>query len=168
MKWHIRSSSGRNYVSVEFRDRRHDEDGNTLVVASVEIHGLFWPRLGEEFEGDVVEDFSVVLHQVVFRREKLDDFLRQIDAWCRQPFPISLDLALGPRNDQSLRISIQEDKGFVSTAARPVCAIEYCSGTFQSGRWSFVVDRSCIGVLADELSDALAAEKHAENGPDSH
>jgi hypothetical protein len=155
MKWHIRSSSGRNLMSVEFIGQRKNKEGEKLLISRVEIQGLFWSYLDEEFRGEVIEDFTALLHQVVFHKNQLEAFLWHVNAWLQQPEHISLDLSSGLNSCHKFNISIGKSEEIISSTDHPVCTIEFSSGVFKLGKWSFVVDHSCISLLAEELSEAL-------------
>lgn len=157
MKWYVRSSSGRDTVSVDFIKQYEGTDAREFLVSRVEITGNFWGRFDEIFEGDEVEDFTVVLHQVCFCREQLQEFLRQLEAWLQHPSPISIDLGPGLRDDQKFKITIGKHEEYISSDEKPVCTIESSLGVFRYGKWMFVLDQSCIRLLVEELGEALKA-----------
>jgi hypothetical protein len=148
--WSIRSSSGREHVSVKFTGKYVDIRGQVFYGCEVRIDGYFWGRFGKHIEGDLLEDFSVVLHQVHVYRNRLENFLSRLNAWMCQPSEMTVDLG---GNENDFIIEIGKEDGIISSLEKPVCSIKYFSGSFQSARWAFVVDQSCVWLLIDELID---------------
>jgi hypothetical protein len=156
MSWNIRSSSGRENVSVDFIRQHKSKEGDIVYVSEIGITGLFWDR-ANTFKRDYVNDFSVTLHQIHFLKDVLKRFLEDLRNWLEQPTTISFDLAQGSRDDQRFEIFIGKTEELICSDERPACVIKYISGSFDMGRWRFVLDQSCIRLLAEELSEAIQA-----------
>lgn len=155
MRWHLPAASGRNELSGEFFAQRTDESGTQVVFSRIEMKGVFWPRFSNDPGSKETQDYSVTLHQVMLRRERLDLLIGRLTEWVRAPLEISVELAKAPGSDQGLEISFGQIQGLMSTKDRPACTVRYSSGAFALGTWSFIVDQSCINVLLGELTRSI-------------
>lgn len=155
MRWHLPASSGRNELSGEFFAQRVDDSAAQIVFSRIELKGAFWPRFSNDPGSKETPDYSVTLHQVVLRRERLDLLIGRLGEWMRAPLELSVEMGKTPGNDQGFEISIGRADGLMSTADRPACTVRYSSGAFALGTWSFIVDQSCIKVFLDELTHCV-------------
>ena len=163
MEWGISSSSGREFLLVNFSSCHEDRDGQVFFAAHVEISGKFWDRFKKNIEGDLVEDFTVKLHQVRIYKNKLEYFLELLTAWFEKPSPISVDIGTDRYIDEKFRITIGPIDELISSEIRPAFVIDCSLGAFHHGRCAFVVDQSCINLLKEELSVVLKTDWSRNN-----
>jgi len=152
-QWAIRSNSGRELFAASFLEEKHVQ-GATLLLTSAIIHGEFWRAPEFETSNDATPDFQVSLPQLVLDKAKLDEFSDELERWLEKPKEISLSLS-GNHPHQALDVSIGPRSGIISTMDKPVFSLRYASGSFELGKWSFVIDQSCIRCLLDELTPSL-------------
>jgi hypothetical protein len=151
----------------EFLAQFTDVSGEVVLLTKIEIQGELWPRLHDPEHGELTNDYSVTLHQVILRKKQLELLQERLRAWLNVPFEISIELAMANGDDQSLEFSLGVIDSLISSVGRPACTIQYRSGSFSTGMWNFVVDQSCIGILLDELHNALT-QVCAEKVPDAN
>lgn len=153
--WHLNSASGRSHLSGVFEQEWTNEAGSTLLLSRIQMEGLFWPRSKEHKEKNPVVDYSVVLPQVLLRKESFELLIRDLEEWLDEPREIAIELGNCEGNDQSFHISFAVSADSTSVLERPVCTIDYAGGIFAHGQWSFVVDQTCIGIFLRELQASL-------------
>jgi hypothetical protein len=157
-EWELVANSGREQFFGAFLKRGSNEDGLELILANVSVVGDFW--LNPPFANDVGSSglesvFSVSLPHVVFRKDRIENLLDELEQWLLKPKPISLELAKCRTTYQSLTISLGVREDLICSLERPACTISYCSNSFEVGKWHFVVDQSCIRIFHEELRAAL-------------
>jgi len=153
-QWAIRSNSGRELFAGSFLEEKYAE-GRTLLLTSALIFGEFWREPAFETSRYATPDFQVSLPQLVLDKANLEELICELEKWLERPKEISLslsgdrfhalDVAIGPRTD------------WISTMDKPVFSLSYASGSFEIGKWRFVIDQSCIRCFMDELTQSLRA-----------
>ena len=153
--WHLPAASGRNRLSGAFEEQWTDEHGSTVLKASIQLEGQFWPRSKEYKEKNLLVDFSVALPQVLLRKESVELLISHLERWLNERKEISIELGDCERNDQSFHVSFVDSSGSKSTLEKTTCTIHYSGGVFAHGEWSFVVDHTCIDIFLRELQASL-------------
>ena len=153
-QWAIRSNSGRELFAGSFLDEKYAE-GRTLLLTSVLILGEFWRAPEFETSSDTTPDFQVSLPQLMLDKAKLEELTYELEKWLERPKEISLSLSGHPHHP--LDVAIGPRSHFISTMDRPVFSLSYAAGSFEIGKWCFVIDQSCIRCFMDGLTQSLRA-----------
>jgi hypothetical protein len=158
LQWGIMSSSGREHFGATFLSAAESAEA-TLLLTSAFIEGSFWPP--QEFEDESAGaarslslDYHVALPQLVLDRIKLEEWTDELESWLSTPKEISLGLS-GDRH-QIFDISIGVRPDTICSIDRPVFSLSHASRSFAIGRWSFVIDQSCVRCLLEGLHQALS------------
>jgi len=158
LSWSIPSSSGRELVKCTPLRWWTTPDGAALALARLSMTGQFWERdrfERKETEYDLVDDYRIVLPQVVVSRGALEALHREVEAWLAAPKEISVDLS-GTRH-QSIEVTLRADPRFISRVDRPVCDVRYSAGAGVAVERRAIVDETCVRLLRDDLARLLSA-----------
>ena len=149
------SSSGR----MNFRCSllRHSARTRAMVCA-IEITGEFFARGTTKTSGEIVPDFKVVLSQVLIDRQAVRVLRDRLLEWHTNPASFEIELGTSQEGDQHLSLALAEDPRLLYEVHKPACIITYGSPSAMQGRWSFLVDQSCVQTCAEELRALLSAE----------
>jgi hypothetical protein len=153
--WNLPAASGRNRMSGVFEQEWTNDTGSTVLLSRIQLEGLFWPRSKEYKEKDLVVDYSVVLPQVLLRKESVESLIRHLEEWLDKPREIAIELGNCEGNDQRFHIAFAFSSDSTSILKKPACTIDYSGGIFAHGQWSFAVDQTCIGIFLRELQTSL-------------
>jgi hypothetical protein len=156
-EWKLVAASGRDQLSGKFIQQTTNRSGATVICTDLVIRGAFWPRLklqSNEYVEPVL-DYSVALPQVVFEWGAVDELISELGEWLDSPKKISIELCQKAQGDQSFIISFGAIEELISSVQKPACTILYSGTVFNRGKWSFVVDQSCIRIFHEELRTAF-------------
>jgi hypothetical protein len=165
-QWNLVASSGRERLGGSFVGHASDEDGLDLVLASLSVVGRFWrsPPFEDEAENSserLVTVFSVMLPQVLLRRDRIEYLISELAEWLKKPKEISVELSKSKSVYQSLAISLGIREDLICSLDRPACTIAYSANSFEIGKWKFIVDQSCIRIFFEELRTSLDLARSA-------
>ena len=164
-EWAISSSSGRERFSCRSVLKKDLGQGGMLIKCSVCISGDFWPLENSPIAGDLTLDFKVNLPQILILKSKFHQFLAILEKWLEEwPTKLpeggaefSFDITDGSAVGQKMCIFLGRVPGVVHDRGKTSFTVEYDSRRSMCGKWSFVVDQSCIGEAVDGLRGFLSA-----------
>lgn len=148
-RWSLPSNRGMELLECEVVGNA-DRD----MVCRFTIVGEYWSR-GQKGTRDVVEDFRVVLPQVIVAREALGALAQAFADWMKEERSFSCVLQSADRAGQAIEVSLGEDPRFVRSTHKAVFNFSYCSGLVMASRFSFVVDQSCVRTAMEGLSGCV-------------
>lgn len=151
--WHMRSSSGR--IGFSCRLLRASLKTRS-VVCELGVTGQFFRRGVTASSGDLVPDFDVRLSQVMLDVQALQNLRDRLVEWHTNPGAFEVELGTSEEGDQRLSLALAQDPNLLFEVHKPACVVTYFSPSAMQGRWSFVVDQSCVRSCAEELRDFLA------------
>jgi hypothetical protein len=128
------------------------------MICSIEVSGEFFERGVAKSSAEVVPDFKVSLSQVLIDPQAIRVLRDRLLEWHTNPASFEVGLGTSKEGDQSLSLSLAQDPQLLYEIHRPACIVTYGSPSSMHGRWSFVVDQSCVRSCADELRKVLAAD----------
>jgi len=154
--WSIVSSSGRECFFCKFKLNRTDY---SYISAHLEIKRKFWQRGVHLKNAQMVEDFNIILPQVIIDNNHLKLLCEKLKFWQISYQGFDVKISSEKEKGQSLIFSIGKDDGLIYSASKPACIISYSSGSAMRARWAFIVDQSCIRNCSEELSEVLNIKK---------
>lgn len=154
--WTMLSASGRARVNCAFVT--HLQEPGALVCG-VEASGEFWPRGQVDRSAGTVTDFHVTLPQVLIDLASLKSLRERLVEWQVNPSAFTLELGLSGKGDQRITFAIGRDENLIYSLDRPACTLTYACGSAMQGRWSFVVDQSCIRLCAEGIGEFVRSIK---------
>lgn len=149
--WSMPSASGRARISCAFVG--YSQEPGTLLC-EVETSGEFWPRGHDDRNGGTVPDFYVKLPQVLINIDSLKSLRERLVEWQVNPSAFTLELGAA-KGDQRIMFAIGQDQNLIYSVSKPACTLTYACGSAMQGRWSFVVDQSCIRLGAEGIGEFL-------------
>lgn len=147
--WSMPASNGRARIECALIGRSEKTDA---LICVIEIVSEFWARGRIEMGGNTTNDFRISLSQVLVDLSSLKSLRERLIEWQVNPSDFRLQLGAQGDGDQRLSLSIGHDENLIYAAGKPACIFTYESGSSMQGRWSFVVDQSCIRACAEELA----------------
>jgi hypothetical protein len=148
--WSMPAASGRARFGCTFV--AHSKATGALVCR-VEASGEFWPRGDIDRSADTVTDFHVTLPQVLMDLVALKLLRERLVEWQVNPSSFALELGVSGNGDQRIAFTIGRDESLIYSVDKPACTLTYACGSAMEGRWSFVVDQSCIRLCAEALGE---------------
>ena len=155
-QWNLSSSSSREYLAGTFLRKTKDKSDSTLILSTITVAGQFWssPVFCETAKNNSVSDlYAVALSHVVLKQSLVEDLIAELAEWLEKPKELSVDLSADVY--EVFSISFEISKKLISSLEKPACTVTYASGSFQVGKWSFIVDQSCMRIFYDELKLAI-------------
>lgn len=152
-RWEVVSSSGREIVDCRFLDYLND---HSKIVCSLEAKGFFFDRAKRDFSPPFQLDFHVTLPQVLLDIESIVILRDKLTRWIEKYEEFDLSIGTRAHGDQSLLISLGKAHGKIHSQLKPVLTFSFVCPSSMDGKWSFIVDQSCIGIWAHELSQFLS------------
>lgn len=156
-QWNLFASSARERLSGRFL-RQEEDGGSLLILSTICISGQFWiprPFADPRTSNDVSEAFSVILPQIILRKSLVENLIIELTKWLVIPREFYLNLS--GNTHQIFTICFEVTDKLISSIEKPACTITYAGGTFKVGKWSFIVDQSCVRTLREELTAAMQA-----------
>ena len=149
---HLRSNRGDHNVSfvVLFRD---DATGIWLHDVVLTIENWARPGIGD----DKRREAEVHLPQVALTQMGLRLLLRRVETWLANRDEFRVNIA---GEDQVLEVEILLREDSIVSRDKPSCTVRYRWGASVSTECAFVVDESCMRILHQELSLALASGRN--------
>ena len=155
--WEIPSNSGRAHVSAVLDDVETGAEDNTLYfVVNAEAR-----RFDRRGNGELVEQYGVVLLDVAVSWRKLVNNVAVIQSWLEQPREMELDFSASPQERCSL--SFRKMDAVISTIYKPVCMFKY-KAFLQQHEIGFVVDESCIRIFLEGLNRTAGVVRQVLQG----
>ena len=164
--WNLPSNSGWNMTSWILRDVVKMNRRQYLLVEVV-FTGRYWNRVKlaqKNFRGsDQAKEYSVILPQVLLSEPQLKKLHHQLSKWLRTPIEefasdsLNLKEELAGLDSQSFEIEFGSRDDLVISIGHIACTISYKTNALM-GQTSYVVDQSCIQILADGLSSHFKGE----------
>lgn len=148
--WSMPAASGRARIGCAFL--AHSQDTGTLVCG-VEASGEFWPRGHTDHNAGTTTDFHVTLPQVLIDLASLKLLRERLVEWQVNPIDFALELGISGKGDQRITFAIGQDENLIYSVDKPACTLTYACGSAMQGRWSFVVDQSCIRLCAEGIGE---------------
>ena len=151
--WHLPSSSGMECLYGSFIGTSED-----IIVASVELSGLFWNRfkVNREFDPNSLrDDYIVGIPQLLMSKSAVNRLISELHKWTCYRQDISIDLACIPQNDQIFMIEIGKRSDVICSTDKLACCIIYECGEFRRSKFIYVVDQSCIAIFLEEFKTSL-------------
>lgn len=146
--WSISSASGRErFLCAVLSDAPYQG----VLVCSLRVEGSFWDRSRHLSSADIIPDFDVCLAQVLVDVECLEDLRKRFEEWLRAGTHFECRLNASKSGGQELIVSVGADPGLIYVDAKPAFMIEYSAGAFMTGKWSFIVDQSCVRLAIEAL-----------------
>jgi len=152
--WSMPAASGRARIDCALLARSEKSDA---LVCQVNVIGEFWPRGRIEPGTDTTNDFHVALPQVLVDFKSLKSLRERLVEWQVNPSDFSVALGVQGEGDQRLTLAIGHDDNLIYSAGKPACMFTYACGSAMQGRWSFVVDQSCIRLCAEDIGKFVRA-----------
>lgn len=128
------------------------------LVCRFTLVGEYWDRR-QEATREVVEDFRVVLPQVIMAREGLEDLRQAFAGWLKEDRAFSCTLQPADGGGQVLEVSLGDDPRFVRSTHKAVLTFNYCSGLVMQSSFSFVVDQSCVSMAMEGIGECVRADQ---------
>ena len=110
---------------------------------------MFFDVAYEPLQAATVPDTTAILHQLVFQRAHLAAVAAELEKWTVDQAPFRLALVDTPGCRLSMSVGARDD--FISSAMKPVFAMEYDRGPRLRAAWAYVVDQTCIRIMLEEL-----------------
>ena len=148
--WTMPAASGRTWIRCAVVS--YSPEIGALVVG-FETSGEFWPRGSSDRSGSTVTDFQVALPQVVLGLASLKSLRERLVEWQVNPSSFALELGVGRKGDQRITCAIGRDENLIYSVDKPAFTMTYGCGSAMQGRWSFVVDQSCIWLCAEGIGE---------------
>ena len=148
--WSMSASSGRARIACTFVACSQKP---SVLICGVEACGEFWPRGHSDHSAGTVIDFDVKLPQVVISLDSLKALRERLVEWQVNPSSFALELGASEKSDQRITFAIGRDENLIYSVEKPACTLTYACGSAMQGRWSFVVDQSCIRLCADGIGE---------------
>ncbi|MGJ7529171.1 hypothetical protein [Variovorax sp. GB1P17] len=98
-------------------------------------------------------DFHVTLPQVLINLVSLKSLRERLVEWQVNPSAFTLELGLLGKGGQRITFAIGRDENLIYSVDKPACTLTYACGAAMQGRWSFVVDQSCIRLCAEGIGE---------------
>lgn len=153
--WSIAASSGRGSIVFRIEGAPTRSWLADTVVCSVRVRQSSWQRGRDGLGRALVKDVDIKLFQVVIDAGSLARKQRELADWLDNHQTLTIDMSSSEHQDQSLEFSINVDRSNVLETW--TCSLVYECGTSMVGRWSFVVDQSCVRLCAEALGEVLDA-----------
>lgn len=152
----IRSSSGRNVFSITSNMKNGASDD---LCGAVRIEGVAYRNFANSDASELVDDFLVVLPQILLSKECLKKFENNLNSWLLNSIEFSCQLTSFENSRRNrLLVSLGASDRLISSLDKPAFTIQYQGGAFLSGSWSFLVDQSCIRIAIDGLRMLIGSE----------
>ena len=153
-QWNIYSSDGRTSLGGNFQRAWRDQNGSELILVELSVAGLWIDRSKKKISfTDLQKDFTVTFPQVIVHRQKVEELTDDLAKWVDSPIEILQDLC-GDAKDQSLKFYLGPPAP-QERLEKTIFEVQYSGTAFESGKWSFGTDQSCIRIFVDELRLAL-------------
>lgn len=152
--WSMSASSGRSYFRCTFITRSEKFEN---LVCSLIISSDFWRRGLVDFGKELTNDLKIELPQVLLEPEAVKALQLKLNDWLENGELFTIDLEAREEGDQKLRIGIELDKNLLCSTSKPAFTVAYSSGSIMQGRWSFLVDQSCIRSCLEEIIESLGS-----------
>lgn len=148
--WTIPSNSG--WRQFKCARTNHALRGDA-ICCSLHIYGDFWDR-NENESKSLVPDFRVDLPQVLISAERLRHLIEDVDRWLvdQENFERSIS---SPKSGQDFTVIVNREPSLVYSIGKRAVTFRYTNGEAMIGKWSFVVDESCLRICRDSLSGFL-------------
>jgi len=156
--WSMPAASGRARIHCTFVAYSREIGA---LVCGIEASGEFWPRGLGDRSGSTVADFQVALPQVVMDLASLKLLRERLVEWQVNPSGFALELGVSGKGDQRITFAIGRDENLIYSVDKPACTLTYACGSAMQGRWSFVVDQSCIRLCAEGLGEFVRSVEAA-------
>ncbi|QSI33331.1 hypothetical protein GNX71_28705 [Variovorax sp. RKNM96] len=150
-QWAMPSASGRARISCALVG--YSKDPGTLLC-EVETSREFWPRGHDDRSQGTIPDLQVKLPQVLINLASLKSLRERLVEWQVNPSAFTLELGAA-KGDQQIAFAIGQVQGLICSVDKPACTLTYACGAAMQGRWSFVVDQSCIRLCAEAMAEFL-------------
>ena len=148
-QWTMPSASGRARITCALVG--YSKYPGTLLC-EVETSREFWPRGHDGCGEGTVPDLQVNLPQVLINLASLKSLRERLVEWQVNPSAFALELGAA-KGDQQLTLAIGQVQGLICSVEKPACTLTYACGAAMQGRWSFVVDQSCIRLCAEAMAE---------------
>jgi len=155
-QWNLYGAGGRSTLGGDFGKVWQDSRGNALVLARIHIRASWLDRTSEVTDfTDLREDFSIELSQVPVLRQRVVEFVDELRGWLDTRREIHKSFCPSATDQKvSFHIGPQHPHNKLQG---PEFWVQYSGIGFESGKWSFVIDESCIRIFVDELAAAVRA-----------
>lgn len=150
-KVELPSSDGWNLMAFHINGRVI-EDEDVIDQVTLELRGSFWDRrqvssLNPTYE--LVDDFSVNLHQVMLPESKLRLLLRRLEQWLEHHEEFELDLT--GDSGQKMRVCVSPRDEIISKADKPVFTLHYDTSRVKI-TCAFVIDQSGVSLFIEQMT----------------
>lgn len=146
------SNDGWNRLSVAAHRRLVHPERGPQWSASIAISGRFWSR--EEMAlgavHDLVDDFSIRLHQVLLQERALESLRSELDAWLVSPFDLEARIS-GPDSPE-VRLRLDAAGRSDSACSKPHFSFMTKLHRVPALEVRFTVDPSCVRQLRDGIA----------------
>jgi hypothetical protein len=125
-----------------------------LILAEISITSSWLDRSAHKLSfTDLRKDFAVVLSQVVISRRCVEELVEELAMRDDSSTDVFKDLCPDTR-DQDLTFYLGRPDPR-KRLEKTVFEVQYSGAAFDSGKWSFRADQSCLRIFADELRLSL-------------
>jgi hypothetical protein len=154
--WSMPSANGRSQFRCAPIGR---SEKSAALICQLDIFGEFWPRGRINSGTKTTEDFHVVISQVLIDFKSIQSLRERLVEWHANPSEFMIVLTSQDEGDQQFKLSIGSDSKLLFSVWKPACVLTYECGSSMQGRWSFLIDQSCIRLCAEELGDFIRQVK---------
>ncbi len=148
--WTVTSDSGWRHFKCTRTSQARQGD---TICCSLLVCGRFWDR-NEVENKSLVADFRVELPQVLISAERLKLLLSEIDRWLVEQEDFECAIS-SPNGGQEFTVTVDREPSFVYSIGKRAITLRYGNGEAMVGKWSFIVDESCLRICRDGLIDFL-------------
>ena len=149
-KWEIVSNSGREKISATLVKYFQDKNNNKLALFNICLEGSFWDRTNDPYSGNLVQDYSVLLPQMILNVNSLLELNKELEKWLLKPNDITnKELCIG--NGQIFKIKISSKSDLLSSIDKPALTAEVNNGSINNICVSFLIDYTCVNLFKNSL-----------------
>ncbi|MFT3777049.1 MAG: hypothetical protein QM772_02020 [Ottowia sp.] len=148
--WSLRSNNGRSRIECTLVGR---SEKSAALICRIDVAGEFWHRGGANIGPGMTNDFYVTLPQVLLDIRSVNSLYEHLIEWQRDKKSFIVSLGVLNEGDQKVEISIGRDENLIYSIEKPACTFTYACGSSMQGKWSFVVDQSCIRLCAEDIGE---------------